>query len=106
WLKPNERFVYAHLPGELARWEDLDRRTSAEISALKSEFATWMRDHPLPSRTLFRDEFEPGGPPLAERWSNTAPGDNAAAGEPAVQLDALQAPAATRHDGALRIVES
>ncbi len=59
WLKPNERFVYAHLPGELARWEDLDRRTTAEISALKGEFATWTRDHPLPSRTLFPAQWDP-----------------------------------------------
>jgi hypothetical protein len=106
WLKPNERFVYAHLPGELARWEALDRQTTEAISALKSEFATWMRDHPLPSRTLFRDEFEPGGPPLAEAWSNAAPGDDTPAGESPVQLDALQAPAAARQDGVLRIVES
>lgn len=106
WLKPNERFVYAHLPGELARWEEHDRRATEEISALKNDFAAWMRDHPLPSRTLFRDEFESGGPSLVESWSHTAPGDNAPAGEPAVQLDALQAPAATRQGGALRIVES
>ncbi len=106
WLKPNERYVYAAWPGELARWEELSKTVNAEIDALKADFAAWVRAHRIPSTVLFHDEFEASGPSVAERWSNTAPGDDGPAGSPSVQLDSASAPAATRRAGALVILES
>lgn len=54
---------------------------------------------------MFVDAFDDDGG-LAARWSNTAPGDDAPAGNPGVQIDAEQSPAARVRDGVLQIVEA
>jgi Protein of unknown function (DUF1553)/Protein of unknown function (DUF1549) len=105
WLKPNERFVYANLPGEREQWEQQSRETSEQIAALRRDFAAWAKANSLPSTTLFRDEFDDVGPPLAERWSATAPGDDTPGGAPPVALDSSVAPSAIRERGALAIHE-
>ena len=106
WLKPNERFVFASLPGQLARWEDRAKAINSEIATLKTDFAEWVRTHRLPSTVLFRDEFDDSALPLAARWSNTAPGDDAPGGEPAVEVDSQHAPGAAAHGGVLTILET
>ena len=55
---------------------------------------------------LFHDEFDPAGPPLTDNWSNAAPGDDVPAGSPPVQLDSEEAPAASRRNNGLAILES
>ena len=77
WLKPNERVVHANLPGEVARWEAHGQKIDAEIARLKADFAAWYRANRPPGAVLFRDDFDANGPPLADNWSNTAPGDDA-----------------------------
>jgi hypothetical protein len=106
WLKPNDRFVYANLPGEAERWEQHSQKITAEIAQLRADFATWARTNRPPSTVLFHDEFDDGGPPLADHWSNTAPGDDVPGGAVPVQLDSSQAPGALRHKGVLEILES
>ncbi len=106
WLKPNDRFVYANLPGEVEKWEQRGKQIDAEIAALRSDFAVWVRAHRRPSEMLFHDEFDENGPPLVDHWSATAPGDDAPAGAGPVQLDSSQAPGAWRHNGTLQILES
>ena len=42
---------------------------------------------------------------MIERWSNTAPSDDAPAGSPPVALDSSKAPGVRVKDGALEIIE-
>lgn len=105
WVKPQGRAVEAPLAGELAAWEGRARRLDGEIAALKSEFTDWARRNREKGVVRFHDEFDTSAP-LAPRWSATAPGDNAAAGAPAVNIDSANAPGAVVEDGTLRIVES
>ena len=65
-----------------------------------------MRENRLAGRVLFHDAFDEAGPPLADHWSATAPGDDAPGGSPAVQLDTTEAPAAAKQQGGLAILES
>lgn len=104
WVKPNDRFVHANLPGELEAWEAEDKRLEARLAALKSDFKSWYATNRISGRTLFRDGFDPGHS-LGSQWSNTAPGDDAPAGSPAVTLDAETAPAANLKEGQLQIIE-
>ncbi len=106
WKKPNERFVYANLPGEVERWETRNKKISDEIAALRADFRAWAKSNRPPSTVLFHDEFDESGPPLADNWSNTAPGDDTPAGAPPVALDSAEAPGAQRRGGTLAILES
>lgn len=105
WVKPQARVVEAPLPGELAAWEERARPLDREIVALKAEFRDWARQNREQGVVLFRDEFDTSAP-LAPRWSATAPGDNAPAGETSVNVDSTTRPGAAVEDGTLRIVES
>ena len=104
WVVPNQRFIYASLPGEFAKWEAQVKSLDAELAALKTHLAQWVRQNRPRGETLFADDFDHAAVPLADRWSNTAPGDNAPAGAMPVQIDSLQAPGLAARDGALRIV--
>ncbi len=106
WIKPNDRFVRANLPGELEEWQEKGRRIDAEIAALRSDFRQWVEQHRLTGQVLFRDEFVEGGAPLADAWSATAPGDDTAGGIPVVNLDAATTPGAQIRNGALCVLES
>ena len=106
WLKPNERFVYANLPGEAARWEEHGQNVATQIATLKAEFTAWARANRPPTMVLFHDEFEATGPPLAENWSSKAPGDDGPGGSVPVQLENAQPPSASRANGALLILDN
>lgn len=106
WIKPNDRFVYASLPGELEAWQRRSKQIDVEIAALRSEFAAWVRANRPPSTVLFHDAFAAGGSPLSDAWSNTAPGDDSPGGSPAVRLDSAAAPGALAKGGTLQILES
>jgi hypothetical protein len=106
WVKPNERHVYANLSGEREQWEVVARETDEKIHALRTGFAAWARENAPPSVVLFRDDFDDSAEPLAARWSNTAPGDDAPSGETPVALDSRQTPGAQRQAGVLEIRES
>ncbi|MGD9724098.1 MAG: PSD1 and planctomycete cytochrome C domain-containing protein [Pirellulales bacterium] len=106
WQKPNDRHVFANLPGEVERYEARVQEIDRQVAAQRAQFADWVRGHRPPSTVLFHDEFADGGPALAENWSPTAPGDDAPGGTPAVALDTAAAPAAQRTEGALAILES
>ncbi len=73
WVKPNERFVYAALPGEVAAWETTLARLDGQLAAQQSELATWVQAERPTGERLFVDDFDDGG--WVERWSATAPGD-------------------------------
>ena len=104
WVKPNDRAVHANLPGELEAWQANEKQLDAELAELKRGFNTWFSNNRVAGRVLFTDGFN-SEDPLGVRWSNTAPGDDAPAGSPAVALDSDKAPAARVKDGALQIIE-
>jgi len=104
WTKPNDRVVQANLPGELEAWQATEKQLDAELENHKQQFRAWFAAHRPPAQVLFSDGFD-SAEPLSARWSNTAPGDDAPGGSPAVTLDSDQAPAAQIKNGALRIIE-
>jgi len=106
WKKPNERVVQATLPGELEAWKAHEAAVDAKAATLREEFARWAKDNQPRGTELFRDEFTAGGPPLADAWSNTAPGDEQPAGQPAINLDSETRPATIARDGNLVVLES
>ncbi len=106
WKKPNERVVQATLPGELETWKAHEAEIDQRAAKLRDEFATWAKENQPRGAELFRDEFAAGGPLLADAWSNTAPGDEQPAGQPAINLDSETRPATIARDGSLFVLES
>lgn len=105
WVKPNDRIVYAPLPGEHEVWEQQTRELDARLTQMRTEFKEWARVHQPRGEVVFEDRFETAGSPLAERWSPTAPGDDVPAGAIPVKLDVDVAPAAFVAEGTLQIIE-
>ncbi|MCC7420986.1 MAG: PSD1 domain-containing protein [Planctomycetaceae bacterium] len=103
WVKPNERFVYAPLPGETERWEAETREVNETLDRLRSELAAWVKANRPAGELLFEDPFDSAS--LAERWSSTAPGDDAPGGTVPVNVASDKAPGADVRDGRLRIIE-
>jgi len=110
WLKPNERFTHASLPGEVEAWETQQREAETRVATLRSEFSDWLRKHRPVAGVLFSDDFDGPEATFLANWSNTAPGDDAPGGTGVVKLAAgaaapPESPAAVRADGTLRIIE-
>ena len=112
WLKPNERFTHAALPGEVEEWETQQREAEARVAALRTEFTRWLREHRPVAGVLFSDDFDGPDATFLANWSNTAPGDDVPGGTGVVTLAVAQAsspvppaPAAVRANGTLRIIE-
>ena len=105
WVKPNDRFVYASLPGDFAKWEVQIQSLDAQLAALRTAFDAWVRLNRPPGETLFADNFEGPETRLADRWSNTAPGDKRPGGSVPVNIDSATAPGLIVHDRHLRIIE-
>ncbi len=104
WIKPNDRIVTAPLPGEHEAWKAAEERLKDQEVSARIAFREWVRTAQPAGRILFEDAFGDGAP-LATRWSNTAPGDDAPGGSPPVVLDAATAPAAQIREGTLHIIE-
>ncbi|MHC5539595.1 DUF1549 domain-containing protein, partial [Singulisphaera rosea] len=105
WVKPQKRITEAATPVELAAWESRARQVDSEIAAKRKEFMEWARQNRQKGTVLFQDDFD-STEPLAARWSATAPGDDAPAGNVSVKVDSESAPGALARDGTLRIIES
>ncbi len=106
WAKPNDRIVQATLPGELDAWKAHEAAIDQQVATLREQFHDWAKDNQPRGADLFRDEFAIGGAPLADAWSNAAPGDDAPAGRPAINLDSETRPATIVRDGSLHVLES
>ncbi|MEY3275903.1 MAG: hypothetical protein RL153_1169 [Verrucomicrobiota bacterium] len=104
WTKPNDRVVRAPLPGEHEAWKEREAVLDRELADARAALREWSRGHRPAGRVLFADTFEPAQP-LASRWSNTAPGDDAPGGMPAVRVDSEAAPGAFVREGRLHVVE-
>ena len=105
WVKPNDRFVLAPLPGEQEAWERRGSELTAEVSRQEAELVVWSKQHRPRGAVLFEDDFG-STEKLASKWSSTAPGDDVPGGAMPVNVDSTTAPGATIADGALRIIES
>ncbi|WP_010586030.1 PSD1 and planctomycete cytochrome C domain-containing protein [Schlesneria paludicola] len=105
WKKPNERFVYAPLPGEHERWEIALRDAEQRSTELHDELANWVKANRPRGAILFADGFDDPPEALANHWSNTAPGDDQPGGTAAVNLNSREAPAATIAEGHLQLIE-
>lgn len=103
WVKPNERFVYAPLPGETERWEAETKEANETLDRLRNELASWVKANRPAGEVLFEDPFDSTS--LAERWSSTAPGDDGPGGTVPVNVGSDKAPGADVRDGRLRIIE-
>jgi Protein of unknown function (DUF1553)/Protein of unknown function (DUF1549) len=106
WVKPNDRFVLAPLPGQRELWEQQKRQLDEEFTRLQTEFTAWAREYRPRDEVLFEDTFDSTADTLAETWSNTAPGDDGPGGDVPVNVDSATAPGAVVVEGHLRIVES
>ena len=105
WVKPNDRFIYATLPGEFARWQASVLAADADIARLSEEIRDWIQHHRRPGAIQFQDDFSGSPQSLLEKWSHTAPGDDAPGGTAAVHLNSREAPAAVLVDGRLQLIE-
>ncbi|MBS0206019.1 MAG: PSD1 domain-containing protein [Planctomycetes bacterium] len=105
WVKPNNRFVYASLPGEFEAWQQSVAGTDAEIGRLSQEISDWVRQHRPRGKLVFADAFDGTPESLADKWSNTAPGDDAPGGTAAVHVNSREAPGAIIVDGRLEVIE-
>lgn len=105
WIKPNDRFVYASLPGEFAKWQARTKELDEQIERLQKELAGWVKEHRPHGEVVFADNFEGEPSKLLEGWSNTAPGDVVAAGKVPVQINQASAPGSLIQAGRLQIIE-
>lgn len=104
WKKPQDRFIYASLPGEFEKWDAQVKSLDAEVVEQRTRVADWVRQNRPRGVVLFSDNFDSPGSHLADRWSSTAPGDNVPGGNMPVQIDSSQAPGMLVQDGRLKII--
>jgi len=104
WVTPSKRTLQLATPEQLAHYTAETEKTDAAVRELRDAFGRWAREHRPLGTLVFADPFDDDGG-LAARWSGTAPGDDAPAGAPGVQIGAEQGPTARPRDGALQIVE-
>lgn len=102
WTQPKDRWIHAVGQTELAAWKSQNEQLDKETDSIKSEFDEWMRVHRPAGMVLFQDDFS--GDSLKAKWSDTAPGDDSSAGQPAVNLDSTSVPAALIKDGRLSLL--
>lgn len=105
WVKPNDRFVYASLPGEFEKWQVAVAESDQEISRLSNEVTAWVKQGRPRGAIVFSDSFNEESPSLIARWSNVAPGDDGPGGTAAVQLDSREAPGAIIVNQQLQLIE-
>ncbi|MBS0263353.1 MAG: PSD1 domain-containing protein [Planctomycetes bacterium] len=103
WVKPQERFVYASLPGEFEAWDSQVKTLDAAITREKQRLYDWARQHRPHGTVVLADDFDAADLRLDERWSNTAPGDNTPAGSPPANIGSSQAPGVYVAGGVLKV---
>lgn len=105
WVKPNDRIVYASLPGEFEKWQADVAQSDQETTRLSNEVSMWIRQHRPRGAIVFLDSFDEETPSLNARWSNVAPGDDGPGGTAAVHLDSREAPGAIIVNQQLQLIE-
>ena len=105
WVKPNDRFVYASLPGEFEGWQAKVTQTEADVVLLGKEIEEWVKQNRPRGTILFSDEFDGAPESIADKWSNTAPGDDSPGGTGVVNLNSREAPGAMIAGSHLELIE-
>ena len=103
WIKPQARFVQAPTPSEKRRWEYETQLAEADLKKVEAELQTWVSKNRPSGEVVFHDSFESTSK-LAEKWSNTAPGDDKPGGTPPVSVDSEVAPSALAKNDRLEII--
>lgn len=106
WIKPKERKIQAIPAEELAAWRTHSQQIDEGIVALREPMVRWIEQNRERGEVQFEANFDDPARKLAEDWSNTVPGDQAPAGQPAIHLDSATAPGALAANGSLQIIES
>lgn len=104
WVNPQDRVVYAYLPGEQQVWEAQERRMKQQLDDLRAEFRSDLATNREPSEVLFDESFDDG---WQSRWSSIAPGDDAPGGSVVLGADgALPGNSHQAHvrDGRLQVI--
>lgn len=104
WMKPNERIVYASMPGELEEWERQLAAAEANVNQLQAEISAWMRDNRPRGTVLFSDDFEGAPESIGLRWKGISPNEEVAGVTP-VNLNSKDVPGALIVDGHLQLRE-
>lgn len=99
WINPQDRVIYAHLPGEKEQWEARQSDLKQQLARLKDEFSAWLSANREPSELLFAEQFDEG---WQSRWSAAAPGDDKPSA--ALALEGAEPNSARVQDGALQII--
>lgn len=110
WVKPNDRFTSASIPGEYEAWDSTIRTAKTRLSTLQADYLAWAQQNRSPDLVRFADDFN-DSQRFSERWTNTLPGDDGPAGVSAVTLltnketSPRPLPAALATEGRLKIIE-
>ena len=86
WKKPNDRFVYAPLPGEYAAWQARTQELEQQVKQQQAEFSAWVKSHRPRGQVLLEDNFEDVKASLP-LWTNMTAGDSVPAGKVPVGLN-------------------
>ncbi len=105
WVNPKDRVVYAALPDEQKHWEEQTKAAQVRVVMLREELTDWMKANQVRGNLLFEDSFDSESARVADRWSETAPGDDSPGGSVPVKLDSEAPPAAMIKNGRLHIIE-
>ncbi len=110
WIKPNERFTHASLPGVYEKWETQIRDSRTRLTTLQCEFREWAKLNRPAETVRFADDFT-SPELLSDQWTSTIPGDDSPAGVSKVTLltsedvQSGELPAALAAEGRLKIIE-
>ena len=112
WVKPNERVIYANLPGVYDAWEKQIADAKDRLTSLQNDLRDWSTKNRLPELVRFSDDFSIGDR-LNENWSSSITGDDGPAGVSTVNLLTIAPanlndqplPAALSSNGLLQIIE-
>ena len=99
WINPRDRVIFAYLPGEKEHWEQRDSDLKQQLALLKDEYFTWVNANREPAEVLFEEAFGEG---WESRWSATAPGDDKASDE--IAINGAEPNSARVQEGTLRVI--
>lgn len=101
WTQPKDRWFHAAGSAATAAWRVANEKVDREVAALGVEFDDWLLQNRPPGAVLFRDDFS--GDSLTTHWRDSARGDNASLGKPAVRPQAGEVAPALLQDGRLSL---
>jgi hypothetical protein len=99
WINPRDRVIFAYLPGEKEHWEQRDSDLKQQLALLKDDYFTWVNANREPAEVLFEEVFGEG---WESRWSATAPGDDKASDE--IAINGAEPNSARVQEGTLRVI--